>query len=253
MRGEFAPEQHPGGQKRCRDQRLGSEHPAQCCQREIDRVQAAVETFGGGDIDLGGLTGARGGHRIVEIVGHGGHHDGAIAEQPVRPDEFQQGIGQKGDDDDQLDAQLRGIDADRKILRQSLQRGRIADQRHPAANGDHRGAGKEGGALPQAVDQRNVEDARITGQKLDHPAATVILHEQADRGPPAWRVLGQPADQEPQHDHPNDGDPVKRGQTGFKMDQKVHGQNLAVPALLRQCQIGVGLSSGRSKHRRVSR
>ena len=117
---------------------------------------------------------------VAGVIRHGGHQDGAIAKQPVRPDEFQQRIGQKGHH--QGDAQLQPcrVAGQCQIARQRPQHCRIADQGNAAANRDHRGRGEKGGALAQAVDHRGIKDARLAGDEFCHPVMAVAFHQLGD-------------------------------------------------------------------------
>ena len=198
MRGEFAPVEHAHRQHHRDDQRHRTQQPAERRQREIDRAHRPVEAARGGDAELGRLFGARIGERLVGLVGYRRHQHRAIPEEPVRPDELEEGIGEKQQHHQHPDLpdHGRGV-VQRQVRGEPGQLLGIADQRQPAADGDHRRRGEEGGALAQVADQLGVEDARLAGHHLAHPVAAEALHQHRDRGAVGRGVLDLPADPDP--------------------------------------------------------
>jgi len=129
--------------------------------------------------DFGGFGGGGIGGFVVGVVGGGGHDDGAIAKQAHGPDKFEEPIGEENHEEEDFDLPdyFRGDGGVGKVAGEHGQLVCPAQQRDTPADGDHAGRGEEGCSLAHDGEDGGVENARLAGDHLHHPAFAVGFHQ----------------------------------------------------------------------------
>ncbi len=160
------------------------------------------------DCSLGFVRGAC----FVTKHGNRADQDRAIVEEPVRPAELEEGVGQHRDQAENLglEGQPRHF-ARRGQVPQHLKHlvGRT-EERETAADGQQAPRREEGGALLQTVHVAGVDHAKFAPRHGPHPGLALAVHRRGERGAAGDVTFGRPCEQQPADQEEGEGGDVGR-------------------------------------------